>query len=229
FYNILINTNTSRADIAGDLIIEGDILINSSANLRIGSYAIYVAGNFTNSGTFDFNNSSGSLIFNGTSGTHTIDPGGAGFRKTLIDASGAIYQLQSELSFIAGVNNAPVLIVSGGTLDLNGNEILFPTNYTLFVDITGGTLEVDAGSSLRLGRDTRITNSGGVFKIVGTPSNPAVVNSLDPDVGDYYDYTQTGGTIEAQYYSISNCTNNGFDIQGGSIDAVNNFSNGVFS
>lgn len=229
FYNLLINTNTSRAEQDGDLIVDGDFTVNSGAQFQTDGFNMFVAGSFINSGTFDFNSNSSTLTFNGTSGTHSIEPGGSGFRFTVFDAPGAIYELQSEFSFIAGTNSTPVLTINDGTFDLNSNEVLFPTNYTLYIDITGGILDVDAGASLRLGRDSRITNSGGLFKIVGTASNPAVVNSLDPDTGDYYAYTQTGGTIQAQYYSISNTTIDGFDIQGGTIDATNNFSNGVFS
>ncbi len=229
FWDVLINTSTSRAELDGDLIVENDFNINAGAELETDAFDMYVEGSFVNSGTFDFNSNSSSLTFNGSSGTHSIDPGGAGFRFLIFDAAGAEYKLQSNLSFSVGGNMVPILTVNGGLFDLNGNEVLFSTIYRMYLDITGGTLEVDEGASLRLGRDSRITNSGGTFKIVGSAANPAVVNSLDPDVSDYYDYTQTGGTIEAQYYSISNTTGNGFDIIGGSIDATNNFSNGVFS
>jgi len=34
---------------------------------------MYVAGSFTNNGTFDFNNNNSLLTFNGASGTHTIE------------------------------------------------------------------------------------------------------------------------------------------------------------
>ncbi len=229
FWDVLINTNTSRAELDGNLMVENDFTINVGAELETDAFDMFIAGSFINNGTFDFNNNASSVTFNGTSGTHIIESGGAGFRYLIIDASGATYNLQSNLSFTEGDNFTTIFTINNGTFDINGNELLFPVYRTFGLDITGGVLEVDAGASMRLGRDSEVTNSGGVFRIVGTASNPAVVNSQDPDIGDYYTYTQTGGTIEAQYYSISNTTGNGFDISGGTIDAINNFSNGVFS
>jgi len=95
--------------------------------------------------------------------------------------------------------------------------------------VSGGVLEIDAGATFRLGRDSDVSVTGGTFRLVGTAANPAVIVSRDPDTGDYYTFNMTGGTIEAQYYSISNSTGNGLNITGGSIDATNNFSNGTFS
>ncbi|MCF6352297.1 MAG: hypothetical protein L3J06_04730, partial [Cyclobacteriaceae bacterium] len=229
FWDVLINTNTSRAELDGDLIVGGDFTINPGAELEMDTRDLFVAGSFTNDGTFDFNANSSYLYFIGSSGTHTIKSGGAGFRTIIFNASGATYELQDNLTIFAATNNTTVLTINGGVLDLNGNELTLPTNYTLHVDIAGGVLEVDAGASLRLGRDSRINNTGGVFRVIGTASNPAVVNSQDPDPVDYYSYIQTGGSVEVQHYSISNTTDLGFDIQGGSIDNANNFSNGVFS
>ena len=229
FWDVLINTNTSRSELDGDLIVENDFTINAGAELETDAFDMYVAGSFTNSGTFDFNSNASLVTFNGTSGTHTIESGGSGFRYLTFDAPGAIYELQSNLSFNVNINNTTVLTVNDGVFDLNGNEFLLSTSYIMHIDILGGVFEVDAGASLRLGVDTKITNSGGDFKIVGTVANPAVINSLDPQTTDYYTYDQTAGSIQAQYYSISNSTGNGFYITGGSIDATNNFSNGVFS
>ncbi|MCF6360599.1 MAG: T9SS type A sorting domain-containing protein [Cyclobacteriaceae bacterium] len=230
FWDVLINTNTSRTELDGDLIIENDFAINAGAELEMDAFDMYVAANFINNGTFDFNSNNSRLTFNGGAGVYTINPGGANFRHITVDANASSeYQLQSNLNFSTGIGGTAILIVNNGKFDLNGNEVTFPTNNTLNIDINGGTLEVDEGASLRLGRDSRINNNGGTFRVVGTASNPAVINSLDPDIGDYYSYAQTGGTIEAQYYSISNTTGNGVEITGGTIDPANNFSNGVFS
>ena len=228
FWDVLINTNTSRAELDGDLVVENDFSIVSGAEIEIDGFDIYVAGSFTNDGNFDFNSNASLLTFNGSSGTHSIEPGGSTFRYITFDASGASYELQSDLSLI-GSNNSTILTIANGTFDLNGNSISLPTNATLNIDLSGGVLEVDANATLRLGRDSKITNSGGTFRLVGTTAFPAVVNSSDPDVGDYYSYDQTAGTIEARYYSITNCTGNGFNITGGTIDATNNFSDGTFS
>ena len=229
FWDVLINTNTSRSELDGDLIVENDFTINTGAELEMDAFDMYVAANFTNNGIFDFNSNNSLVTFNGSSGTHTIESGGSGFRYITFDAPGATYKLQSNISFNVSTNNTTVLTVNNGVFNLNGNEFLLSTGYIMHIDIVGGVLEVDAGASLRLGRDSKITNSGGVFKIVGTIVNPAVVNSIDPDPGDFFSYDQTGGIISAQYYSISNTTGNGFDISGGTIDNTNNFTNGVFS
>ena len=229
FWDVLINTNTSRAELDGDLIVENDFTINSGGELELDGFDMYVAGNFTNNGTFDFNNNNSLLTFNGTSGTHTIDPGGSLFRYTVINAPGAIYQLAGELEFLDTNNNGVLLTVSNGTFDLNGNTVSFSTTDTQDIVVSGGVLEIDAGATFRLGRDSDVSITGGIFRLVGTAANPAVMVSRDPDTADYYTFNMTGGTIEAQYYSISNSTGNGLNITGGSIDATNNFSNGTFS
>ncbi len=230
FWDVLINTNTSRAELDGDLIVENDFTINSGAELETDAFDMFVAANFTNNGTFDFNSNGSKVTFNGGAGLHSIEPGGADFRYIVIDANvNAEYQLLSNLNFSTGNNLTAILTVNSGKFDLNGTEVTFPTFRTLNIDINGGVLEVDEGASLRLGLDSRINNTGGNFRVVGIASNPAVINSLNFSTGDYFDYVQSGGTIEARYYSISNTTGNGFYISGGTIDATNNFSDGVFS
>ena len=229
FWDVLINTNTSRAELDGDLVVGNNFTINAGAELEMDGFDMYVAGSFTNNGTFDFNSNNSLLTFNGSSGTHTLEPGGSLFRYTVFDAAGAVYQLTGDLEFLDTNNNGVLLTVNNGTFDLNGNAVSFSTTDTQDIAVTGGVLEIDAGATFRLGRDSDIAVSGGIFRIVGTAANPAVMVSRDPDTGDYYTYNQTGGTIEAQYYSISNSTGNGLNITGGSIDATNNFANGTFS
>ena len=60
---------------------------------------------------------SGALTFGGTSGTQTIDVDEAGiFGAVVIDASGAIKQLISKMTFVT-------LTVTAGTFELSGNDL----------------------------------------------------------------------------------------------------------
>ncbi|PWJ42106.1 hypothetical protein BC781_103356 [Sediminitomix flava] len=224
FYNVVFELGSNNTvSLYSTFDVDNDLTINSGI-LHTRGMDVYVGGSFVNNATFSHSNDASLLTLNASSGTHLFNPGTSSFRDITVDASGAVYELQSDLS-ISGSNNR-LLTVQNGELSLNGNSIEFSSGTDILIN--GGILDVDEGADLVLGTDATITMSNGAFKVVGTESSPASLASSDPDTGDFYTYTQTGGTIHAKNYIIQN-TKDGLDIQGGSIDATDNFSNGIFS
>ncbi|MEO1052050.1 MAG: T9SS type A sorting domain-containing protein [Bacteroidota bacterium] len=221
FYNLIVN-GTGTETISGDLDIENDLTINTGA-LRTNAFDVFIAGDLTNASTFDHNNNGSVLTFDGT-GTQLFNPGGSNYRDITVNGTNPTVTLQADLN-----NNAAnrVITVTNGTFALNSNSVLYVGAACDLIVETNGTWDMDAGSTLQFGRDAIITNAG-VFRMVGDAVSPATLTSNDPDLNDFMTFTQTAGTIHAQFYLVERIRGNGIDIQGGALDATNNFSNGSF-
>ena len=61
YYDLEIDTNCT---LQGDITVKHNLKINSGRTLNVGSYTIYVEGDFINEGTF--NGGTGKVVFNGT-------------------------------------------------------------------------------------------------------------------------------------------------------------------
>ncbi len=222
FYNLVTNLNSNNTLRQREaVIIENDLTILNGI-FQTDPYNLNIAGSLLNSSTFNHNNNSSILTFDGSSGTHTINAGTSSFRNTVINASGAVYNLTSDLTFL----NNNTLTINAGTLSLQGKS-LTTTGSSGTLTLNGGTLDVNAGAVLKLGASSKFTNTGGTFSLVGEEGNPATMTVNGSN--SYYEYEQSGGTIKAQYFIIANTRNDGIKITGGAIDATNNFSNGTFT
>ncbi|MEL7005941.1 MAG: hypothetical protein AAFN93_24915, partial [Bacteroidota bacterium] len=222
FYNLVINSGTSRETFAGDIDVENDLTIIAGI-LRTNAFDLYIAGDFINSGTVEHNNNNSVLTFDATGGTHTFTAGDSQFRNIVFAASGATYTLGSSLTQNAG--NGRSFTIDDGVVDTNGNDITNLGNDAV-VQINAGSLNIGPGSALTLGNRGQINNDGGTFMLVGDAVSPAVVASGD---NDFIQLVQTSGTIHARNYIFESLRINGVDIQGGTIDATNNFSDGTFT
>lgn len=225
FYNVIVNSAGTET-ISGDLDVENDLTI-STGTFRTNANDVFIAGSLTNSGTFQHNNNGSVITFDGTSGTHVFDPGAStDYRNIVVNASGASYTLAGDLTTNTGGGRS--LTITGGAFSLGGFDITnLATNGV--IQINGGSFEVDAGAVVTLGRTGAINNNGGVLRIVGNTSTPATITSNQTNTARFITITQTAGTIHGRYYLIEKTLGNGVDIQGGTIDATNNFSNGTFT
>ncbi len=241
FYDLTININNEffivqenfvilndQVDILNDLnIISGDFRLQE--DLVTNTPTVNIGGGFTiQDGAVSFRQENAKFLMNGTSGTHDIDLGGDVVRDFEINALGATYQLINDFSTRDDSDNEFTL--TAGTLDLNGN--ILTINRGGF-DMTGGTLIVDEGASLLLNDlavNPDFNKTGGELRITGLDGEPATLSSVD---NGGFTFIQTGGDLQAQFYTIAGTSGDGLRIEGGTIDVANatgnNFSNGTFT
>ena len=236
FYNLTINKtasgNSATFGAGSDLVVLNNLAISVGTLAFQTSADAYVAGNFINSDIFTVNNIACQLNLTATSGSKTFDPGTSvsnAYRNIIVNATGATYLLANNLP----VSNGGVLTISGGTFQLNGKIVSLTgaAAGTTVVAVGAGTLYVDAGATLKLSDQTVITinNASSVFKVVGSASNYAIVTT-NSTAATGYTINQSSGVFHAKYYTFSNLRTTGITLSGSTtIDATNNFSNGIFT
>ncbi|GAB4331309.1 MAG: hypothetical protein OHK0038_06090 [Flammeovirgaceae bacterium] len=235
---------SSRIDVLGNLTITSGIFSLNATGTPSSPNDLYIAGSFSNSDIFTWNDSYNNtdsnfpeIIFNGTSGTHTINFGIADIDQSRnvmgrmrIDAPGATYQLATNTFFIDDTDCS--LTIANGTLDLNSWRLTMGRGG---ISQSGGTLSVDAGAVLVLNATTDLgtgtvntspdyINAGGTLSIVGTADATATITSESTTNG--FQYVQTSGNTTMQYYTVSNSESGGMEFNGGT---VSNLSNGTFT
>ena len=244
FYNLTINLSAGQNFLVqrDSLVLNDQIDIMNDLNVESGNFYLYendggidpgpalanVAGDLiVTDGALVFAQDNAKIVMNGSSGTHQIDLGGDQVRDFEINASGATYQLIGNFIVRDNVNNE--FTMTAGTLDLNGNSLTINRGG---LDMTGGTLIVDESASLilnDLATNPDFNKSGGTLQIVGVQGNPATFGAVD---AGGFTFTQSGGDIQARYYTISSTSGEGLRIEGGTIDGTttgNNFSDGTFT
>ncbi len=239
FYNLTINIDpgihflvqrggvvlNDRIDVLNDLrLVSGNFSLYDNANIQ----TLYVGGDLINEGgDFLFYHENHKIVMNGSSGTHSIDLGGDQVRDFEIDATGATYELTGDFLVRDNTNNE--FTMTAGTLDLNGRSLTINRGG---IDMSGGTLLVNEGSSLiinDLATDPDFNKTGGTLEVVGLEGEPATFGAAD---AGGFTFTQSGGDIQARYYTISSTSGDGIRIEGGTIDGSttgNNFSDGTFT
>ncbi len=225
FNNLVINA-TGTLELNSDTYIGGNLEIKSGTlDVTNNNYDLCIRGNFINSSTFNARN--GLVSLKGTvSGNVTFNPGVSSLYDLKIDASSSTnYQLASNITVTNSID------IFGGTIDANGHIINFGDgDADEVLTIEGGTLNLDTGSSLLMGRGASIiVNSGGIFKAIGTDDdNVATITSQSTT---NYSFTiNSGGEIQAQYFEIDYIDATGVWFKSGStINTTYNLSNGTFS
>ena len=205
-----------------DFTVNGGDFRKSYDPNNYGINDITVNGDFIINGRYRYNNYGSTLTLSPASGTHTFDPGNSNSYEEIhfSGAAGTGYNFASNLTCY---NNRPITI-DNGTVNLESHSI---TTNGSGGDITlnAGTLNVDSAAYISMGNDATFLNAGGNFILVGHVDDPA---SLVATSGNYT-FTQTSGSISAQYFRVEGTKGNGLDIQGGTVDATNTFQNGSFS
>ena len=233
FYNLVINKNKGsymRMYHNPDLGAAMTLDVENSMQVLEGIFYTYahevtIAGDLVvTNGLFSHNAVAPyAVTFDATSGTHIFDPGsnGAGWNNVVFDCPNATYELGNDMKFDTNYD----LTINNGTFDLNHHTAeLIGGGGDLF--LTGGTLQVDSAGVLKLDNGADFINTGGNLELLGTSITPA---TMSVSTSGSYTYTQTAGSIAAKYFQIENTSGNGIDIQGGSINATANFTNGSFT
>ncbi|NOZ47269.1 MAG: T9SS type A sorting domain-containing protein [Chlorobi bacterium] len=225
FYNLTVNLTASQVILyTYDLRVQNDLYVQNG-EFDPNNLDVFIGGSLINEGTFTYRASS-LVTLEATSGTHQLKGGSASFGDMTIDALGATYTLESDLTF--NTTRYRTLILNNGYLDLNSYDIDLLARDG-HIDINGGTFEVDSAAIVTLGRDGYYTNDGGVFMIVGNSGADATLTSNQTTTTDYFTFIQNTGTFHAKYYHVEKIQGNGIEIAGGTIDATNNFSEGNFN
>ena len=221
FYDLIVNVS-GTASLGSDLLVNNDLAI-TGGTFDVSTYDLTVVGNFSNSGTFNPQTRTVSLIPNNTT-TRTIDLGTSEFYNlTIGEAAGnsAEYDLSSDLT----VNHDFNLIV--GTLDPNTNNLVFGDNDAILDDVNiAGTILVEANESMSLGDDAVVlVQSGGDLRFNGT--NTSNVATLTRRTTGSYDFTvESGGTFEANNFLIEYMEDEGIWLQFGA--TLVDLDNGTF-
>ncbi len=228
FNNLSVNKSggTLQLTAANDLDVNGNLII-TVGTFNANTSDLFVSGNFNNGGTFLAG--TGTLTFNGSSGSYSINDGSSGLGVVEVDAAGTVYQLVGTTAIKGN------LTITAGTLDLNGNTLTFGDANTDALSISD-SLVIDANAILRMytgsGSGTGLTvNNGGTIIIVGSAGNRATVTRYNgTGASDRYSFTvASGATIEANYAIFEYMGTSGINLQTGStLDATNNFSNTNF-
>lgn len=224
FYDLEIKANVG---LTGDLDVDNNVTI-TTGTFTLGSNKLFIGGNFENvAGTFTHTNTAAAqVIFNATGGTKYINPGpGVAFRTVTIDAAITTeYIVLNNFS----INNNYDITINSGIVTLQGKTLTVNDANTKIVINTNGVLNINDNSVVQFTNTNQsIRNFGGILKLVGSIGNIAV---LTKTAGSYY-VQQTAGTLHANYYkceAIGAGVNGCISLSGGDLDAVNNFSNGIF-
>ncbi|RLD58891.1 MAG: hypothetical protein DRJ01_12015, partial [Bacteroidetes bacterium] len=207
-----------------DFIIDNGIFYTYWNDVYVGGNFRNIGGNFNQNTYYDKNSK---LTLEGALGSESPYDFDAGdyytIRQTNIIGGGE-YDLVNDLT-LSGNNDLTKFVVDSGSFNLNHHQLNMDSNTGDVTINSDGTLLVDSSAVLRIYSGRTLTNNGGVLKIIGTENSPATITSMSGN----YNFVQSSGTIFAKYFLISATQGNGVDIQGGSIDATNNFSEGTFS
>lgn len=232
FHHLTFTAPTATYLLGANTIINGDLTINSGTFDVSGSfYSLTVKGNWVNSGgTFNARTGSTALVTlnSGTAGAVTLNPGASTFnRLTIQGAASTVYTLTSNP--LAASSNVTLTL---GTLDLNGLVFNMGDNAgTDNLTLNGGTLEIDANASLKMGTGSSVAvNSGATIKVLGTDASNVATVTKQAAGTTYALAVNTGATIHAQYYLFEYMNTSGIVVNpGANINTTNDFKNGTFS
>lgn len=225
FYNLVVNLTASQVEIKDDIRIQNDLTI-LNGEFETDAFDVYLGGSLINNDIFSHNNTSSQITFEATSGTHEFKPGTSVFRDIIFDAPNAVFTLESDLTI--NTDRYRTFVLNNGYLDLNSYDISLLARDG-HIDINGGTFEVDASAVITLGQDGYYTNDGGVIMLVGDSGADATLTSNQVSTGNYFTFLQNSGTFHAKYYHVEKIQGSGLEIAGGTVDAINNFSEGSFN
>ncbi len=214
--------------INNDLLIESGVALNTRSNSI--DYDIYIGGDWTNEGTFVDN--TGKVTFNGYLSPVRITSGGSNFYDVDFTPTTAVtYTLESESTTFHNQMN----IESNANVNLNSKELYLGRNNTSAVTHTiNGSLTIDENAFLYVNNDNEQTTLDvyGTLNIVGASASE-VATLTSETTASYRNKTivniNPGATFSARYYLIEYIADEGLNLmEGSTLDAVNNFSDGTF-
>ena len=172
-FNLAI-TDSSNTDIySSDLILRGDLTLNSGSSLNDVGHAITISGNISNSGTHT-SQAGGAVILNGTS-DQSIGGSGRGTFGNL-----TINKTSGNTFFTAGQSVNGNLRLASGILDLSTWNLSLGPNSSIYDALTGTTTAFSTSKMIRLSGNQ---SDGGVTRLFS-----GISTFLFP-VGTASDYT----------------------------------------
>lgn len=221
-YNLLLS---KTGDASVTMGFENLLVVNNNFSLTSGRFILNTQNNGVTVGG-NFNISAGAIfdpvampltLASNSAAAKTIrTSGNTLFSLTLSGGTAATYTLQDDLTL------SSTLSLTGSGYRLNSNG--FGLNVQDVTVATGATLAVDAGTTMSIASG-RTVSVAGTVRVVGSSSNIAVVSCQT--TGGTYTFTVTG-TIAARYYRFQQMNAAGINVNAGTVDATNNFSDGVF-
>ncbi len=222
-----LNGASNAKTLNGNVDVKGNLIINSGATFASGANAIYLYGNWTNSGTFT--PGTGSMIFSGASKTIT---GNTTFNKVTINGQYTVngsnitlndkFQVSSTGSYTAGSGLHTVNgdLINGGSLSSSGTTT-FTGTVTQNIQFVNAILSVSTGI---------INFNGSVSPVLSSNSSPTYANLNINNTGGvtasvpwriYGDLTiGSGASFDAGNFTdtiTGNVTNNGTIVSSGTL------------
>ncbi|MCA0447395.1 MAG: hypothetical protein LCH54_14310 [Bacteroidetes bacterium] len=230
------NVTNYTKTLSGNWIVD-DLTIGAGVTLDVSvtNYSINVNGNWTNNGGFTARTAT--VTFDSPNTTaKTITAGASAFNNVSFNqgsTSARTYTLESATTTL----NGNLVVGLNAALDLNGKILVLGNNDNPDVIenhsiSSGGTLDVDANSTLRFdntdGQSTLTVANGGTLKVVG--SNSSNIATVSQSAGTARALITVNGNIEARYYLFEYLADAGLVVNSGAtVHATNNFSDGSWS
>jgi len=197
---VLNNLTINRAAgviMSGDVAIYGTLYL-TNGNFTIGSNTLTLYGFISKSAGQLIGGVTSNLIYNENSSPETIPE--ISLNQLTINRSGGV-----DLSGDVAINGN--LTINNGTLKATDKILVTAGNIIIN---NGGTLWLDGNAQLKISAAKTINvNGGGIFKVTGDPSLPAVVTQNSESRGYFGFSVNDNGTIAAQ-----NCIFEFMDVDG---------------
>ena len=155
YYNLTLSGSGTKT-LCGSIYVDGNLTNTATLNVANSGYAINIAGNWSNSGTFSHAN--GAVTFDG-SGDSTLASGGSSFYKLTLNKSALGEKLSPSVDLTVG--NA--LTITKGTFDLDTNDV----NLSL-----GGALNISADGRWTKSSEAKTVTFTGAESTITDNSNP---------------------------------------------------------
>ncbi len=184
--------------------VAGDVVIDTSGDLTMSTYALTVGGDFLNQGTFTAS-SGQTTTFTATSTGHTITDGGNDFRIVVFNGVGGGWSLADSSTIVV------TMTVTNGT-------------FTPAFDLHTGPVSIGASGVLSLG-STTMTLTG----TTGTPLTNSGTFTAGTSTVVYEGANASGNTTVAHSDSGSNVVYYSLTIDGSDTYVLNGYTNGSVS
>ncbi|MBX9794190.1 MAG: DUF2341 domain-containing protein [Burkholderiaceae bacterium] len=235
-YNVVFGSGTGGWTFAGNATTTNNFSITGASNFtKSPNTTLSVGGVFTNTvGGSNTTWATTTLRLYGTSG-YTLNT-----KTTGGDVYGTL-EIASPLAIRAWNSSAATTTVLGsaslysqdhaavdGALNVYGNfSIATTTEYWNYSNDFDGTVLAGAAQrqvNVRLATNATTTLTSGALQILGTAATSTTVAALS---GGSFGMVVTGGTLNAQYYSIANMGARGLDLSGA--PTITNLANGYYN
>jgi len=227
------------------LFAQGITISSGTTTLTGGSATVTLPGNWSNSGTFTAG--TGTVIFNGATGTQTIaNSSGETFNDLTVNKAGGDVQLSNNIA----VNG--ILTLTSGDLDLNGKTVTLGSSATLS-ETSGNTVKGTTGSITTTrsiiapssnniaGMGAELTSSADLGSTTITRGHTVQTDNTNSSILRYFDITPTATTglnatlvfyydnsevnglneLELELYKSTD-SGNSWTLMGGQVNTTNN-------